>query len=65
MTELTTSDTIRTNVHIVTTRTAKHGRGDRMEEEKREVIELIKKLTAEELAEFVRRLPELLGENKE
>ncbi len=36
-----------------------------MEEEKREVIELIKGLTAEELAEFVRRLPELLCENKE
>ena len=31
----------------------------------KEVIELIKGLTAEELAEFVRRLPELLCENKE
>lgn len=36
--------------------------GQKMEQEKMEIVKRIKELTPEQLKEFVRRLPEVLGE---
>ena len=52
---------MRTNVLNVTPRPMEDG----MEEEKREVIEIIKGLTKEELQEFVQKLPMVLNGDKE